>query len=326
MENIILSILLIKSMTIYEMRAFIQKNLSTVCSDSMGSIQSALKKLVEKECISIHEYVDKGILKKEYRITTEGLQQFREWIEIPMNLQKIKNMEEGKFFFLGMAPKETRIASMKGYVESLRVEQEKLLQIKDYIEQIKNDVIRMNVERISQEPDLKNHLLDISGESTLANVVQNIFDYQLYDLHYGLKRLQDDIIFYEEIIEREENKVLGFVGIATNKIRPIKLKQEVCINLFGKMQGSIICKQMNGIFQSKVVKEDTDLYIDSLATSKEARGKGIATKLLTYCFDLPEYENYYIEVLSKNINAKSLYEKLGFRIVKKQPISFLSFL
>ncbi len=126
MENIILSILLIKSMTIYEMRAFIQKNLSTVCSDSMGSIQSALKKL---------------------------------------------------------------------------------LQIKDYIEQIKNDVIRMNVERISQEPDLKNHLLDISGESTLANVVQNIFDYQLYDLHYGLKRLQDDIIFYEEIIEREENKV-----------------------------------------------------------------------------------------------------------------------
>lgn len=124
----------------------------------------------------------------------------------------------------------------------------------------------------------------------------------------------------------EENRVLGFVGIATNKIRPIKLKQEVCIKLFGKMQGSIICKQMNGIFQSKVVKEDTDLYIDSLATSKEARGKGIATELLTYCFDLPEYKNYYIEVLSKNINAKSLYEKLGFRIVKKQPISFLSFL
>lgn len=124
----------------------------------------------------------------------------------------------------------------------------------------------------------------------------------------------------------EENEVLGFVGIATNKIRPIKLKREVCMKLFGKVQGSIICKQMNGIFQSKVVKKDTDLYIDFLATSKEARGKGIATKLLAYCFDLPKYDNYYIEVLSKNKNAKSLYEKVGFCIDKKVYISFISLL
>lgn len=203
MENIILSLLLLKSMTIYEMRAFIQKNLSTVCSDSMGSIQSALKKLMEKECITFREYAKKGVLKKEYQITEAGMQQFREWIEVPMNLQKGKNMEEGKFFFLGLAPKETRIASMKGYVESLRLEREKLLQIEEYIGQIKNDVIQMNVDRIKKEPDLQNHLLDISGEDTLENIVQNIYDYQLYDLHYGLKRLQEDILFYEEIIERE---------------------------------------------------------------------------------------------------------------------------
>ena len=38
MENIILSLLLLKSMTIYEMRVFIQQNLSTVCSDSFGSL------------------------------------------------------------------------------------------------------------------------------------------------------------------------------------------------------------------------------------------------------------------------------------------------
>lgn len=203
MENIILSLLLLKSMTIYDIRAFIQKNLSTVCSDSLGSIQSALKKLMEKECITFREYVQKGVLKKEYQIAEAGIRQFREWIEVPMNLQKVKNMEEGKFFFLGLAPKEIRIASMKGYVESLRTEREKLLQIEEYIGQIKNDVIQMNVDRIKKEPDLQNHLLDISGEDTLENIVQNIYDYQLYDLHYGLKRLQEDILFYEEIIERE---------------------------------------------------------------------------------------------------------------------------
>ena len=203
MENIILSLLLLKSMTIYEMRAFIQKNLGTVCSDSIGSIQSALKKLMEKECITIREYAQKGVLKKEYQITEAGIQQFREWIEVPMNLQKVKNMEEGKFFFLGLAPKEIRIASMKGYVESLRTEREKLWQIEEYIGQIKNNVIQMNVDRIKKEPDLQNHLLDISGEDTLESIVQNIYDYQLYDLQSGLKRLQEDILFYEEIIEKE---------------------------------------------------------------------------------------------------------------------------
>lgn len=33
MEYIILSLLLLKGMTIYEMRTYIQQNLSTVCSD-----------------------------------------------------------------------------------------------------------------------------------------------------------------------------------------------------------------------------------------------------------------------------------------------------
>lgn len=205
MENIILSLLLLKRMTIYEMRAFIQKNLGTVCSDSIGSIQSALKKLIEKECVTIREYAQKGVLKKEYQITEAGMQQFRKWIEVPMNLQKVKNMEEGKFFFLGLAPKEVRIASMRGYVESLRTEREKLLQIEEYIGQTKNDVVQMNVDRIEKEQDLQKHLLDVSGEDRLEDVVQNIYDYQLYELHYGLKRLQEDILFYEEILKREEN-------------------------------------------------------------------------------------------------------------------------
>ena len=206
MENIILSLLLLKSMTIYEMRTFIQKNLSMICSDSLGSMQSALRKLMEKECISIREYIQKGVLKKEYQITEKGIQQFREWIEVPMNLQKSKNMEEGKFFFLGLAPRKVRIASLQGYVDSLKKELEKLLQIKDMIEQMQDYVIQMNVERIEQEPTLHQQLLTVSEEDKLEHTVQNIYHYQLYELDYGLKRLQEDILFYEKIIEKEMNQ------------------------------------------------------------------------------------------------------------------------
>ena len=46
MENIILSILLFKPMTVYEIRMYVQRNLNTICSDSLGSIQIAIKKLI----------------------------------------------------------------------------------------------------------------------------------------------------------------------------------------------------------------------------------------------------------------------------------------
>ena len=89
MENIILCLLLIKSMTVYEMKKFIQHSLNTVCSDSLGSIQAAVKKLLSKKCIEVHEYTENNMIKKEYSITDTGLHQFREWIQTPMNLFKV---------------------------------------------------------------------------------------------------------------------------------------------------------------------------------------------------------------------------------------------
>lgn len=124
----------------------------------------------------------------------------------------------------------------------------------------------------------------------------------------------------------ENEQVLGLMGLATNQLRPVKLNEETCIRTYGKGKGKIICKQMNAIFQSPVVKQDTDLYIDVLATDKEARGKGVASKLMEYAFSLEGYKQYYIEVFSKNVNAKRLYENTGFKVIKKSPISPLLFL
>lgn len=205
MENIILSLLLLKNMTVYEIKMFIGQNLTAVCSDSLGSIQVAIKKLLSKDCVVVREYIENNLLKKEYSITDRGVKQFREWIEAPMNLEKVKNMEEGKFFFLGMAPKEVRIQSIVGYIESLMKEKEKLYMIQQYVEQTKENAIEMNVNRIKENEQLTNHLLVTSEQKTLYQVVQNIYDYQIYSLEYGLKRLEHDINFYETILQKERN-------------------------------------------------------------------------------------------------------------------------
>lgn len=122
-----------------------------------------------------------------------------------MNHQKIKNMEEGKIFFLGMIPKQARMQSLKAYIESLEMEREKLLRIQEFIEISKDHAVYANVERISEDEQLSNRLLEVSGEKTLEQVVENIYKYQVYDLEYGLKRIQDDITFFKNILERELN-------------------------------------------------------------------------------------------------------------------------
>jgi len=122
-----------------------------------------------------------------------------------MNLHKIKNMEEGKFFFLGMVPKKIRIQSLNGYIDSLMMEQEKLFQIQKFVGNSKDNAIQTNVERITEDEQLSKHLLEVSGERTLDLAVKNIYNYQVYNLEYGLKRIKDDIIFYRSILDRELN-------------------------------------------------------------------------------------------------------------------------
>ena len=203
MEYIILCMLLLKKMTIYEMRTYIQRNLSTVCSDSLGSMQTTIKKLLDRGYIDVSESVENNTLKRQYSITVKGVVYFKERIGTPMNIQKMKNMEAGKFFFLGMASKEKRIAFIQSYIDDLRIEYDKLCQIHQFVENMKNTVIESNVARISKDSVLAQQLLEVSEETMLEAVIRNIYDYQIYMLEYGLGRASEDIAFYETILERE---------------------------------------------------------------------------------------------------------------------------
>ena len=203
LENVILSLILLKPMTIYEIRAYIQQNLSTVCSDSLGSIQAAIKKLMEKGYVIVTEYVDNNILKKQYSVTAEGVKYYKDWIGTPINVQKMKSMEEGKLFFLGIAPGEKRVAFLKSYISDLEEEYKKLLFIKDYVDKTQDTVIKINTKRIKDDPALVSNLLTVSGEKSVEKAVTNIDNYQLYMLEYGLEKIQADLKFYNKILKRE---------------------------------------------------------------------------------------------------------------------------
>ena len=203
MENMILSLLILKAMTIYEMRTYIQQNLSTVCSDSLGSMQTAIKKLLEKGYVSVTEYVDNNTLKKQYSITPEGVSYYKDWVGTPINIQKMKSMEEGKFFFLGIAPGEKRVAFLKSFISDREEEYGKLLAIKGCVDQTRTTAIERNTKRIKDDPVLVSNLLEVSGEKSVEQAVTNIDNYQLYMLEYGLERVKTDLEFYKKILKRE---------------------------------------------------------------------------------------------------------------------------
>ena len=114
-----------------------------------------------------------------------------------------------------------------------------------------------------------------------------------------------------------ENTVVGVLGLGTSTQRALKFNKDNCKTIFGNFRGNIIYNMLHKTTETPAVKNDTDLYIDYLATDSNMRNKGIATELLTFAFDLPKYKDCYIEVLSKNTIAAMLYKKLGFSIYKK---------
>ena len=206
MENIILSMLIFRAMTIYEIRTYIQRNLTTVCSDSLGSIQTAIKNLIKKGFIEVREYSENGKNKKQYSITEAGVDSYKDWVGTPVNLSKMTNMEEGKLFFLGVAPKEKRIAFLKDYISSLEEELESFKAIKGFAEQAREAVIEENAKRVKKDAATEKNLFMVSKEKDVRTVLENTYEYQMHLLDYGISRAGSDIRFYKDLLKKETTK------------------------------------------------------------------------------------------------------------------------
>ena len=195
--------LLCKAMTVYEIRNYIIKNLTTVCSNSLGSIQTAIKKMLFKGYIEVREYVENGLNKKKYSITDKGLSEYKNWVGTPINLSKMTNMEESKLFFLGIAPKEKRIAFLTAMNKDLEGQLKALTAIKESTLNAKEAIIDDNVRNISKETKYVDNLLSVSNEKDLKAVLLNTYDYQMELLEYSIERTKFDLSFYKNLLKKE---------------------------------------------------------------------------------------------------------------------------
>lgn len=128
MDIIILGFLMIQPATIYDLGRYIENYLSSISSNSKGSIQAGIKKLLDKELITFNEVVENGLNKKVYCINEAGITYFNESISIPM-MYKEKNMELSKFFFMGFVDRTEQIELIDKYIGELEKELSSLQKI-----------------------------------------------------------------------------------------------------------------------------------------------------------------------------------------------------
>ena len=159
MENVVLGLLIIQSLTLYELNRAFKQGISMFYSASYGSLQIAIKNLLSKGMIVFEEKVEKGRNKKIYSITEDGRDAFFRWMfaEIPAN--KLEVTALSKVYFFG------------------------LLQDFEQRRQIVLEILR-KIELVQGE------LKDINEEISRYDIpesYQEILKYQLKTLDYGQK-------------------------------------------------------------------------------------------------------------------------------------------
>lgn len=171
MDSLILGLLILKSRTIYEIKEKIKSGLSLMYSDSMGSIQAAIKKLLQKGFIECSEIVESGKFKKQYSITEAGREYFDKWINTPMRASQTKNADLSKLYFMGLSDQKTRDARIGKYIQSLQ-------ETFDLLEIIYNE-----------------------GKAMAVNqAFTDILTFQLLSVKYGMDSILFNIEWYQKLI------------------------------------------------------------------------------------------------------------------------------
>ena len=197
MDKIILGILMLHRMTAYELRNFIKNNFKSMYSDSLGSIQAALKKLFELEMVTFEELVEKGVNKKRYSITETGREALIEWIKIPINTSKTKNYDFGKLFFMGYVSKKDQKTLIDKIIISMEEEYEALKKLKE------------SIDADEESEEIKNYLLtDIEYKERIKNLdkgkelienIREISKFTLATLDYGIDVTAFNIEWFKKL-------------------------------------------------------------------------------------------------------------------------------
>ena len=185
--------LMLKKFTIYEMRKHIEMNFTSMSSNSMGSIQAAIKKLLHHGMVRFDEYVENGVNKKMYEITNAGREHFLAGISKPM-IHKEKSMELVKLFFMGMVESGKRPELLMAYIAELKKE----LAFLGDVKRRTDDMPEIDEAYLTQIQE------NAVGQGFSLNELRDIAFYQVAVLELAIAKIEAELAWFEGFVKRLE--------------------------------------------------------------------------------------------------------------------------
>lgn len=197
MDKIILGILMLRRMTAYELRNTIRDNFKSMCSDSLGSIQAALKKLLSLKMVTFEELVEKGVNKKRYAITDAGEKILMEWIKIPIDISKTKNIDAGKLLFMGYISKNEQKNLINKIILSL---EEEYTALKNLKESINFESERLEIENyLLTDTEYQKRIKNLNKKNNISENIKEISKFTLASLDYGIDAVDFNIRWFKKL-------------------------------------------------------------------------------------------------------------------------------
>lgn len=108
MEYVILGFLMIRDLSQYDLLNALKEKVSPFYQASLGSVQSALKKLEKNGYISLNKTVVNGRSKNIYTITVEGKSYFKVFMLGDIDDHKFEAQTSTRLFFMGSISLDNR--------------------------------------------------------------------------------------------------------------------------------------------------------------------------------------------------------------------------
>ena len=197
MDKIILGILMLHRMTAYELRNVIRNNFKSMCSDSLGSIQTALKKLLMSKMVTFEELVEKGVNKKRYSITDVGQKKLIEWISVPIDMSKKKNLDIGKLLFMGYISKNEQKNLIDKIIHSLEKEYTSLKKLRESIH-IKKERETLK-DHLLKDTEYQERIKNLNKKNDIYENIKEISKFTLATLDYGIDITAFNIEWFKKL-------------------------------------------------------------------------------------------------------------------------------
>jgi len=205
MEDFILGLLMIRRLTAYGLHTEIKNNYEGICSNSVGNIQRALKKLLEKGFVSLEEVHEGKVIKKVFGITPAGRERFMTWLNNPLELLKVKNMETGRLLLMGYLTEAQQLANIERTIADYKEAYKYMSAIEEMVQtEIAKVTAHSSLEQArldlyKQDKDYYDELMDSVEETDFLKLTHNINKFVMLTLKHGADEVKFNLDWFESL-------------------------------------------------------------------------------------------------------------------------------